>query len=44
MDLGDTVAGMALAGATLDGFEVLNIGTDLHYTILNLIDEIFVRI
>lgn len=38
----DTVAGMAVAGATLNGFEVVNIGTDLHYTILDLIDEIFV--
>jgi UDP-glucose 4-epimerase len=37
----DTVTGMALAGATLDGFEVVNIGTDVHYTILDLIREIF---
>ena len=39
----DTVAGMALAGATLDGFDVVNIGTDLHYTIFDLIREIFSR-
>ena len=37
----DTVTGMAIAGATLNGFEVVNIGTDLHYTILDLIHEIF---
>jgi nucleoside-diphosphate-sugar epimerase len=38
----DTVTGMALAGATLKGFEVVNIGTDVHYTILDLIREIFI--
>jgi len=37
----DTVTGMALAGATLDGFDVVNIGTDIHYTILDLMREIF---
>jgi nucleoside-diphosphate-sugar epimerase len=37
----DTVTGMALAGATLNGFEVINVGTDAHHTILELIDEIF---
>jgi nucleoside-diphosphate-sugar epimerase len=37
----DTVTGMALAGATLNGLEVVNIGTDIHYTILDLIREIF---
>jgi UDP-glucose 4-epimerase len=37
----DTVAGMALAGANLMGFEVVNIGTDVHYTILDVIREIF---
>jgi UDP-glucose 4-epimerase len=37
----DTVTGMAIAGATLNGLEVVNIGTDLHYTILDLIHEIF---
>jgi nucleoside-diphosphate-sugar epimerase len=37
----DTVTGMALAGATLDGFDVVNIGTDIHYTIFDLIREIF---
>jgi UDP-glucose 4-epimerase len=37
----DTVTGMALAGATLEGFEVVNVGTDSHHTILELIREIF---
>jgi nucleoside-diphosphate-sugar epimerase len=37
----DTVAGMALAGATLNGFDVVNIGTAIHYTILDVIQEIF---
>jgi nucleoside-diphosphate-sugar epimerase len=37
----DTVTGMALAGATLSGFEVINVGTDCHHTVLELIDEIF---
>jgi len=37
----DTVTGMALAGATLEGFDVVNIGTDVHYTIFDLIGEIF---
>src|SRR5262249_26438819 len=37
----DTVTGMAIAGATLAGFEVVNIGTDLHHTIFDLVREIF---
>jgi nucleoside-diphosphate-sugar epimerase len=37
----DTVTGMALAGANLMGFEVVNVGTDVHYTILDVIREIF---
>src|SRR5262249_23240408 len=37
----DVVTGIALAGATFDGYEVLNIGTDVHHTILDLIGEIF---
>jgi UDP-glucose 4-epimerase len=37
----DTVTGMALAGAELDGFDVVNVGTDAHHTILELIQEIF---
>jgi nucleoside-diphosphate-sugar epimerase len=37
----DTVAGMALAGAALEGFETINIGSPHHHTIMELIDEIF---
>ena len=37
----DTVTGMVLAGAALNGFDVINVGTDRHHTILELIDEIF---
>ena len=37
----DTVTGMALAGATLDGFDVVNIGANVHHTIFDLIREIF---
>jgi len=37
----DTVMGMALAGAKLEGFEVINIGTDEHNTILDLVEVVF---
>jgi UDP-glucose 4-epimerase len=37
----DTVTGMALAGALLDGFDVINVGTETHFTILDLLEEIF---
>jgi nucleoside-diphosphate-sugar epimerase len=37
----DTVTGMALGGAILDGFDVINVGTETHYTILELLEEIF---
>ncbi len=37
----DTVAGIALAGASLEGFDVVNVGTDTHHTILELLQEIF---
>jgi UDP-glucose 4-epimerase len=37
----DIVTGMALAGATLNGFDVVNIGSDIPYTIFDLIREIF---
>jgi nucleoside-diphosphate-sugar epimerase len=37
----DTVTGMALGGAILEGFDVINIGTETHYTILDLLREIF---
>jgi nucleoside-diphosphate-sugar epimerase len=32
---------MALAGANLSGFDVVNVGTDVHHTIFDLIREIF---
>ena len=37
----DTVTGMALGGAILEGFDVINVGTETHYTILDLLGEIF---
>jgi UDP-glucose 4-epimerase len=40
----DTVTGMALSGACLDGFQTINVGTDAHYTILALIEEIFAQL
>jgi nucleoside-diphosphate-sugar epimerase len=36
----DTATGMALAGACLRGFETINIGTDQHHTILDLVQEV----
>ena len=37
----DTVTGMALAGARLNGCQAINIGTDEHISIDELIEEIF---
>ena len=37
----DTVMGMALAGAVLEGFETINAGSPHHHTIMELIDEVF---
>jgi nucleoside-diphosphate-sugar epimerase len=37
----DTVTGLALSGAALEGFDVINVGTDAHHTILELLEEIF---
>lgn len=37
----DTVMGLALAAARLDGFSCINIGSSNHHTILELIEEIF---
>jgi UDP-glucose 4-epimerase len=37
----DTSTGMALAGAALSGFSAINVGVERHYTILELIEEIF---
>jgi hypothetical protein len=30
-----------LLGAVLDGFEVINVGTDVHHAVLELVREIF---
>ena len=37
----DTVMGLALSGATLKGFSVINAGRNKHDTILELIEQIF---
>ncbi len=37
----DTVTGLALSGMCAEGFHTINIGTDSHHTILELIEEIF---
>ncbi len=37
----DAITGLALSGAELKGFDVINVGTDKHYTILDLLEEIF---
>jgi len=39
--VGDTVAGLALAGPKLTGFQTINVGSSRHHTILELCDEIF---
>ena len=39
--VGDTVRGLALAGATLTGFDVVNVGSPVHTTVNELIEEIF---
>lgn len=39
--VGDTVTGIALAGATLTGFDVVNVGSPVHTTVNELVDEIF---
>jgi nucleoside-diphosphate-sugar epimerase len=39
--VGDTVMGLALAGALLNGFETINVGGSSHYTVLQLVEEIF---
>ena len=40
----DTVTGLALAGARLEGFEVVNLGSSQHHTILELCEEIFAAV
>jgi UDP-glucose 4-epimerase len=39
--VGDTVAGLLLGGALLDGFEVINVGTPHHLTVNQLLELIF---
>jgi nucleoside-diphosphate-sugar epimerase len=39
--VGDTVTGLALAGARLGGFACINVGTSEHHTIVDLLEEIF---
>ena len=40
----DTATGLALAGACLDGFQVINVGTASYHSILELIEEIFAQV
>jgi UDP-glucose 4-epimerase len=40
-DVQDTSMGLALAGTLRSGFEVINIGTDQHHTIMELLREVF---
>ena len=37
----DTVTGLALGGAVLEGFDVINVGTETHHTIMDLMEQIF---
>jgi len=37
----DTVSGLLLGGAKLEGFDAINVGTDQHISILDLLEEIF---
>ena len=39
--VGDTVVGLALAGAKLTGFQIVNNGSSRHHTILEACEEIF---
>jgi nucleoside-diphosphate-sugar epimerase len=39
--VGDTVRGLALAGSSLSGFEVLNVGSSSHDPVLKLCEAIF---
>ena len=39
----DTAMGLALAGAHLEGFATVNVGSPRHHTILELVEEIFDR-
>lgn len=42
--VGDTIYGMALAAARLNGFHTLNVGTDRHHTVNELAAEIFAQL
>lgn len=42
--VGDTVRGMALAGAAMTGFDVLNVGSPVHTTVRELIEDIFAAV
>lgn len=37
----DTVEGLAVGGATLNGFDCINVGSSVHHTIIDLIETIF---
>jgi UDP-glucose 4-epimerase len=39
--VGDTVLGMALAGMALSGFDTMNVGSPVHTTVNELIEDIF---
>ncbi len=39
--VGDTVAGLMLSGAKLTGFDAINVGSEVHHTINDLMEEIF---
>jgi nucleoside-diphosphate-sugar epimerase len=39
--VGDTVMGLALAGAALTGFDVINVGSPTHTTVDELVSQIF---
>lgn len=39
--VGDTVMGIALAGAAMTGFDVINVGSPTHTTVNQLVEEIF---
>jgi UDP-glucose 4-epimerase len=39
--VGDSVMGLALAGAVMTGFDVINVGSPIHTTVNHLIEDIF---
>jgi len=42
--VGDTIYGLALAAARLNGFHALNVGIDRHHTVNELVAEIFAHL